>query len=804
MFTSYIVSAFRAIKKQKQHFILNSLGLSVGLAAAILIALYVQFERSYDHFQPNSERTYRLDQYFKPMRIDVPIVPAAATDTFAKISGVEGILNLLNLGSKQTVVNIKGQEYSLKNSLQASANIQEFIKLDTLSGDIKTGLSKPNHLIITRSEALRLLGKLDVVGVNLPHRNGSWTIAAVIEDLPDNTHLSFDSLSYVPPKLYDLANLRANNSRTYLRLTKTADKAAIAQAMEQFLIEQSYRGQDIVEVKLQGMETIYLTSNSSHEMKPSGSKKTVNIAMCLSALLMFVASINFINISIAQAGSRAKEVSVRKALGANKSQLVIQFLVESLLVVLLSTCFACIIIELLLPEFNAWLGKELIFEYRSTFAINVLVSALVLGLLSGLYPAVFMASFTAKSALNGAFYTGKVVVMIRKCLLILQSALAVSLMVAVILLHQQVSLLTTLPTGYAKEQRLEVFGIPTNKTYSKENNEILNKIKAIEGVEDAVLISDQLSNIIGNGSAITWSGADSDSNIVQYVATGFNAARGLGLTLLAGRDFSREFTSDWQHEINAEQNQASVLITESLANTLGYDVLEQAIGQFFNATREDGIVSSQRYKIVGVVADVNVGSARTEPSNLYFVCGLVVNTQIGLNITFNTKDFIQVKADLTRLLQQELSVVAPDLYLVEQVYQNLYQQDHKLSQLMATFAGLATFLTCMGIFGLSSFSVLRRQKEIAMRKVLGGTRVSIVNLLAKEFLVLVLLSILLAFPLTYWLVGDWLAGFNERIEQSVWVYLLAALVVAAITWLTVASLAFKASSTRPSLILRDE
>lgn len=798
MLSNYFITAVRTFKQQKQHFILNVLGLSMGLAAAILVALFAQNELSYDSQQPDAERVYRIGQDYSKMGLGVIPVFNYIQGTQAKeYSQVEDVFALKMVeftGEAMVDVQYQNQGFKLNKLYSATPNIAEFIATTTLSGDLSEAMRVPNGLALSESEALRIFGRSDVVGEVLTHKKGQYTVKAVFADLPENTHFGFKNLVYAendPTDIYSTA------SYVYLKLAPQTDGAALERTLTDKYYTGEFKGK--MSLQLHPLLDLHFTGKSPFEMKVGGAKQVVMICVGLSALLILIAAFNFINMTVAQSAKRAKEVGVRKALGASKSQLVAQFLSESVLVSLLSMTIACVLVELILPSFNNLVGRELWVDYASIFSLVVMSVAVVVGIIAGLYPAFFISSFSAKRVLSGDLQRGNTAIVVRKSLLTLQASLAMGLIIASMSLQQQLTYLQNLPLGYETQQRLVVSDIPVKEAFTKEPSSFISQISAIDGVEQISVIDTQLTRSINNSLNPTWPNGEKAEELTPVIGTHFDVVKGLGLTLLAGRDFSRTYAGDWATTVE-KVTQVGAIVTETVAKQAGYANVADMVGKVIKDTGR-GI----EMRVVGVVADVKVGNAQQANSNILFLCGFnFVSETSEVILTINSQNVPHIRQQIAAILAQTAKVFEPKISLLADDYQAVLKGDQRISNVVMIFTTLAVFLTCLGTFGLASFSTLRRQKEVGIRKVLGASRFSIVNLLAQEFLLLVALGVAMAFPLTYWLVGGWLANFNDRIEQAYWVYAIAALVVAAITWLTVASLAFKAASTRPSLILRHE
>jgi len=797
MLSNYLITALRAFKQHKQHFLLNVLGLSVGLAAAILVALFAQNELSYDSQQPDAERVYRITQDLTNIGMEVlpfsSYVKVAATSS--NYSQVEDIFALTTV--KITAVKYQGQGYKLGAIYGATPNIERFIDMNILAGDLKSALSTPNSLALSKSEAVRIFGTINVIRKTLEHEKGQYTVRAVFADLPKNTHFAFKNLAYVK---YDQADTTSSNSYVYVKLTAQSDPQAYAKMLTEQAVTDMLKGK--TSLNLMPLLDIHHKAKSMAEFKRGGEKQDVMICIGLSGLLILIASFNFINMTVAQSTKRAKEVGVRKTLGANKLQLITQFLSESVLMSLLATAIACALVELILPNFSVLVERELALDYSSQFGVAIIAVSILIGLIAGLYPALFISSFSAKRVLSGDLQHGNTATLVRKCLLILQAAIAIALIITTVIMSQQLNHLQNLPLGYETKQRLVISKLPAELVYTKDTSSLINRLNDIEGVQQSTILGFDITQSPIISLQVNWPNGTEAAGFIPASGVGFNIVKGLGLTLLAGRDFTPEFSGDWDAVVREPFNRyVGAIITESVAKRAGFKNVSDIIGKTISS-------SNPRYpadiRVVGVVADVILGKTQGEKGMMMFLCGYPSTSIFEVILTIDPKNIPYIQQQVTEILAKHANIFGAEISLLADDYQAVFRDDERISKVVSIFTYLAIFLTCLGTFGLASFTALRRQKEIAMRKVLGASRLSIVNMLAKEFLMLVAISIAIAYPITYWLVGDWLANFNNRVEQTLSVYGLAAIVVVMITWLTVASLAFKAASTRPSLILRDE
>ena len=800
MLSNYLRTALRSFSRHQLHFALNLAGLALGLAAAILIALYARFEASYDRWLPKADQVVRVEQFYGQLGATVPLTNKNVLNRVRDLPGVEDMLLLEPLPPGEEF-RVDDRSYRLQGIMGASTNLLDFLPLTVLSGDLATVLNTPNQLALSQSYATLLFGQVDAVGKTVQQGDTRWTIGAVFADLPQNTHFAFNALHQQKPfdEFY-----QDNTGYHYYRLSPQTDRKAFLAELEQRYLEIAYAGAPagLVNISIQPLTDIHLNGGLRFEQKTTGSRTSVHISVGLSILLVLLAGFNFINMSIAQSGRRAKEVGVRKALGASNSQIVLQFLTESVLTTACAALLACVLVELSLPWFNQLIERQLDLQYLSVEGAALLLLVCIVGLSAGAYPAFFMAAFSAKRVLSGDLQRGQTAVLVRKTLLTFQSALSVALIIGAVLLQQQLQYLQQLPVGYQRDGKIQVTEIASDQLLYKQNTQLLDRVRTIPGVQDVGIVDISITDSFNSSLPLRSDNGVLNGDAVPFIGVGMQPVKVMGLELIAGRDFSNDTASDWYLKVDNNTRQASVILTESVVRQAGYASPDQALGKILIADLSP--TSQFRLQIVGVVKDIQVGSARGAQPAPVLVCGYTHNWHSRLLLNIDMQQFPQIRSQLSQVLGQALNMHAPNIEVLTESYQAIYRNDSKTAQLVSIFSLLAIALACFGTFGLASFSALRRQKEVSVRKVLGASRLSIVNLLAKEFLLLVAISIVLAFPLTYLLVGDWLTSFNQRIDQSGWVYLAAAMAVAAITWLTVAAIAFKAASQRPADVLRCE
>ncbi|KZN60377.1 ABC transporter permease [Pseudoalteromonas luteoviolacea] len=803
MFSNYLKTSLRAFSNHKQHFALNIMGLSIGLAAAIMVTLFAVYELSFDRTQPHAQQVYRVHTDYRSWGLQlVGTAGSDAPEMLKEHTQVEDILLLASADGLEfynaalaLTVKVADRQVQLPSFYAVKGNLLDFVNLNVLSGSVQDAISLPDQLALSQSTAISLFGHTNVVGEQLNHDSGSYTVAAVFEDLPENTHFYFHTLTAIPkhadPDVHGYI---------YMRLAPNADSTAIEAELNRTFNDRQQGRRKTLTLHMVPLLDVYFNSNGPFEMKQGGSEQVMWVSVALAVILLLVASTNFINLNIAAAARRAKEVGVRKALGASRLQLIQQFLTEALLVVSISGLIALALVEITLPWVNQMLGRNLSLDFSAWFLVSVVGVIMLVGVLSGLYPALFISSFSAKRVLSGDLQRGQTAIWVRKLTLYLQSVLSIALIIAAVTIYKQMALVNELEVGYGKTDRLLVKSLPSELLFKADNNRLFDSIRALPGVSQVTISNTNLTVDMNGELFLTWPNGEQIEGTQPTVSTGYHAVDTLGLTLLAGRDFVPQYGSDWAHTDDQGVRHYAILVTESLMKLAGYDNPNDIIGKQATAHR-----GRTQVTIVGVVADVKLGSAKQQKLPLSFRLGVnslpAADIVVKLDKSVSTE---QVSRQIQTMVVEQLKLHEVSITRIEDEYQRAHISEHRVQQLVLFFSSLAVFLTCLGVLGLASFSALRRQKEVAVRKVLGASRYSIVNLLAREYLILIAAAVLLAFPASYWFLDGWLSNFNERIAQVPWVYLCSAVFVALSTWLTVAMLAFRAASVRPSLILRYE
>ncbi len=776
------------------------MGLSLGMAIVILMGGFIHNELSFERDQPNVNSHYRLVMHAQENNNEYILTTPRAYEQLVDIAGVEDVFYFFKTQmASDDKVAVEQNTFQLLANYAVTPNITQLVNIDVLAGSLQDAILVPENIALSRTEAMRLFGsRIDfktIVGqtIRLLSNDRSITVAAVFEDLPVNSHFYFESLMSFAP----YQNIGGNVAHTYIGLSAEADKISIATAVTK-VFKQIWQWENIY-YRLQAIEDIHLGPNFAQDMKVGGAMSSVMICALMSALLLLISCVNYVNFTVAQSANRAKEVGVRKALGASKRQLITQFMSESIWLAWLALVVACVFVDLALPFFNQLIGRPILFTGWHEVIWQLVALATAVGVISGGYPSFYMANFNAKAILSGDFKQGKQGVWIRKTLLLVQITLSISLLIGAVTLAKQLAFLQSLPVNYGKSQQLVINDMPASTLYSDQQFAFFDELQQIPGVIASTAMDFYITQSTNAGIFIEDKQDPSNPLSMSLGGVSGNVVAALDLQLLAGRDFSVAHASDWYSK---ETNQASIIVPESALSILGFSDAQSAISQAVTFTA--GPVSRATGIIVGVVKDIKVGPVNYQGAPVVFVCGLGIGGSYSLVVKVADPSAQTIQKTLAKFIRARLNITPVTISSLKDNYQALYQEQQRLAEVVRIGSLISIALILIGVFGLTGFIVKQRQKEVAIRKVLGASRISIVNSLAKEFLLLIFFGCLIAWPLSYFTLAEWLSGFNEHVRQSIWVYIVAALVVAWITWLTVASVAFKAASTRPSLILRYE
>lgn len=804
MFSNYLKTAARSLLMDKVVSIVNVVGLAVGVACFVFIALWVWHELSYDRFHPHADRLYRLAVDNKAegaiQRYAVSSAPMAVTMA-REFPEVEKAVRFTTTGptlrNPEKNQSFRGDAFAFVNP-----GVVEVFAIKFIAGDPESALDAPNSVVLTQEMAEKYFGRSDPLGKRLQFTGRVMTVSderdyqvtGVIENFPENMHRDFDflasdaTLSQIAPQI--IQNWDWYFSYSYVRLQEGVSPAVVESKLPDLV--QRYMPEETASktrIWLQPVTDIHLHSNLLFD-SPNGDITNVYLFSAIAILIILIACVNFMNLSTARALKRSKEVGIKKVLGAARKQLIYQFLTEAVITSLLSIVLAVGLIELLLPQFNLLSQKTLQVHYWGSDSILPALVALVivLGLLAGSYPAFFLSAFKPVKVLQGA--SGKTTggsaghAGFRKGLIVFQFVISIVLVFATQVVHNQLEYVRNRKLGFDKEHVAWFVGVQSRHgfNYDTFRNTLLAHPGIIKVAQSSGLPVGQTIRYDYRSDAMT---ADALSLISTY-SVDHDYADLLGLQMAAGRFFSNEFGTD----------SSAFVVNESAAAEFGWPDAKQAIGQ--QLRREDGLAGP----IIGVVRNFNFTSLRQE------IAPLVLSHDPGaFNVAFvklrggdipATLDFIE------KTYREFLPEQPYQMSFLDQTLNNMYQSEMQLGQLFRYFAFLAIMIACMGLFGLSSFSAAQHTKEIGVRKVLGATVPGILLLLSREFTRLVAIAFILGAPLGYFLMERWLSDFAYRIEMPLLAFVLAGGLTLVVALISVSYNAIRAALTNPVEALRYE
>lgn len=789
MFSNHIKIAWRNIVTHKKHSFINIAGLSVGLACSLLIFLWVKYERSVDAFHANNERLYKLyeREYYKDHtdgNYDMPGL--LAKELKKQIPDIEDAIMMQD--ENQAAVLQSGEKIIKVDGTAAGAGLFTMFSYPLLQGNAATALNAPVNISLSRNTAEALFGKSqNAIGKTIRFNDREeFTVTAVFENLPLNVSRHFDYVINWDAWLQhnDWAKDWGNSGPVaFVLLRENADAALVDKKLTHFLNAYNKRQSDAyrVELGLQKFSEIYLQNHFTAGKIDGGRIEYVRLFTLIAVFILLIACINFMNLATARSVKRAKEVGVRKAIGALRSSLIKQFCSEALVVSFLAVVIALVLTMLVLPVFNQVTGRQLRIPYvEANFWLYIGAITLVTGLVSGSYPALYLSSFNPVKVLKGTTRLSRGAVNFRKGLVVLQFVVSLVLIVGTIVVSRQVHFIQNRNIGYDKENLVY---IPLTGTLRSKLTTFSHEIAQIPGVQSTSAISDNPSHLNQQTNGVDWEGRNPNILFsVEHPTISYDFVRTMKLTLLAGRDFSKDFS--------AAEN--GFLLNETAVKKIGYT---DAIGKSIT-------VNGRKAKITGIVKDFHFRSIH-EPIQpmIMELNGNDVNYVILRIEAGKTKTAL---AGIEKL-SKRLNPAFPFVYsFSSEEYLQMYQNEQMIGKLSNAFAGLAIFISCLGLLGLIMFTAEQRNKEIGIRKVLGASVQTIFRLLSADLLLLVLLSIVVATPLAWWMMQIWLSNYAYKIDISWWMFAAAAAAVIFIALFTISVHVIKSATANPVKSLKTE
>jgi putative ABC transport system permease protein len=821
MIRNLLVTALRNLTTNKFFSSLNILGLAIGMAVFLLIAQYVHFERSYENFIPAKNDIYRvkLEMYRNNelLMASAENYPGVGPAFKTEFPEVVNYARLYNMGYKNNVIitneNAKPDPIAFRQRrfLYADSTFLPMMGYEMAKGNATTALAEPFTAVISEKYAKMYFGNEDPIGKTLHLRDDDFIdelvkVTGIFKELPSNTHLKFDVLfSY--NTLYprgDWAVTRYKNGwrrkdmYTFIQLRPGTDpkkiEARLPALVDKYKPELK-TSQNKEVLGLQPLADIHLKSDLSEEQDANGNARTVFFLALIGVFVLIIAWINYVNLSTARALERAKEVGVRKVIGAFKSQLISQFLTEAALVNLLSVLIASGLVFLSLPSFNKLSGLALDASYLVQPWFIILLVILWLGgsFLSGFYPALVLSSFKPITVLKGKLKNNRRGILLRKGLVVMQFMASIALIAGTFIVYRQLKYMTSRDMGMNinRVMVIERPGIADTSTtvYSANIDAFKNELKKDPSIESAAASFTIPGKQREYKTIIKKLGNDTDSTIVRFNSMDYDFLDVFKMKLLAGRNFSREYPFD---------PDTSVIITATAARQLGFKTPHDAVGKTLFIPQFGG----WKPIVVGVLNDYHQLSLKKPLDPSIFNCSLYGGEYYSLRI--NTSNLPKTIKHVQKSWTAAFAGNPFEYFFLDEYFNRQYENERRFEKLFISFAILAIIIGCIGLFGLSAYTASQRIKEIGIRKVLGASVPDITKMLSTDFLKLILIAIVIASPLAWWAMNKWLQDFAYRVNISWWIFLAAGMVALFIAMITVSLQAIKAAVANPVKSLRTE
>ena len=784
MLKHHIILALRNFKKHSGSFAINLIGLTAGLTCSILIYLWVNDEMGMNKFHEKDNQLYQVmehQQYAEDV-MTTTSTPGLLSETLkSDIPEIEYAITTTWVNSYTLTVDEKNIN---ADGYHVSPDYFNIFSFPLLQGDVDQVLIDKNNIVISESLAVRLFNTADdAVGKSLEFQHDkTFIISGVYEDVPNNSSFKMDFvLSF---ELYKddnpwVTNWGSNGPKTFIILREGSDAKQVSDKIAD--VVRGKNEQSNVTLFLQKYSERYLHGRYENRVQSGGRIEYVQLFSIIAIFILIIACINFMNLSTARASRRAKEVGIKKAVGAHQGSLVAQFLTESIITSLTASLVSLLIVILFLPQFNEITDKEIALQFDWSLLSVFAGITLFTGVFAGSYPAFYLSSFNPVQVLKGVVRGSVGEIWARKGLVIFQFTLSVILIVAVVIIYQQIEFVQNKNLGYDIDN---VIYFDLNGNAADHLEAFTQELKSVQGVINAAGINHDLIGQNNNTSGLEWEGKHPDDLILfEHFRVDYGLIETVGIELIEGRSFSKEFSTDT----------TKIIFNEAGIRVMG---LENPIGQVITLWGE------YKLEIIGVAKDFNFQSLHDQVAPAFF------------RVTPNNVWNMMVKIDANqqqetiKRLQAFHGEFNPgftmDFKFMDEQYARQYAAEQRVATLSKYFAGFAILISCLGLFGLATFTAQRRLKEIGVRKALGSSARSIVYLLTSEFTKLVGISILIALPLSYLIGHQWLTRFAYRIDLDIWFFMGAGLTALIIAWLTVSTQAIRAANSNPAECLKDE
>lgn len=815
MLSNYFKTALRFLTRNKTFSFINIFGLAAGTLCCLYIVLYVTDQYSYDKQHTNVDAIYRVTSwqstagnapamtaYCSPAIAPVMKKDFPAIEQFARVIKTDGF------GARQHLLKYKDRSFFEKDVVYADSTFFDIFRYHFLYGDPSKALRDPYTIVLLQPTAAKLFGNENPVGkvitIDNAYGKNNFTVAGVIDESLGSSHLHANIFMAMNSggigEYARQVNSWAGNNFTfsYIRLAPGASAATLEKQLPAFL--NKYGGQQLKDLgmtkvlRLQPMRAIHTTAGYLHD-DGSVSSSFLWLLLLIAALIQLVACINFMNLSTARASRRAKEVGVRKVIGAGRADLIRQFLGESIFVSLLAIVIALPLLILALPWFNEITGANVQLDRLADYRIWVMLVTLVLGTggVAGSYPALYLSGFKAIKVIKGNFINHVSAAGIRRGLVVFQFVLSITLISGIIVIYCQLNFIKKKDLGFNQKQTL-VFSFYTDESKDR-LPAFMTDLRGLAGVNAVSMGNNHLGSGVPNDWVYFLSGGNSATGQdIKQMYVDENFVKANGIQLISGRDF-RNLDS------------ASVLINETTARKLGLDPLKAPGTRMY--PQQDASEKPAWVQIVGVMKDFNYNSLHDDVNSfmLRFADKTVkenMDTRSNLTVSVRSDNYKAFLKQVQAIWSKHFSAVPFEYMFLDELVQQQYTTELTLSRIINAFTGMAIIISCLGLFGLAAFSAEQRNKEIAIRKVLGASVSGLAGLLSQEFLKLIVIALVIAIPIAWWSAQHWLQGFAYRVPLRGWMFALAGFLAISIALLTVSFQAIRAALANPIRSLRSE
>lgn len=806
MYNNLIRHSLRSFKRQRAYVIINILGLSIGIACSLLIALYVINEASYDKFNEKKDRIYRLilDGKIGGQEVIASYTASVIGPTMSReFPEIEDFLRLNGWGP--TIIEYNSQTFTEESLIEADSSFFNFFTVPVLKGDQANMLNAPRKVVLSESTARKIFGDENPIDKLLKIGSDTikYTVSGVMADMPVNSHFNANViLSFMTNPRSNDPTWLSNSFATYLLLRPNTTYVTVEEKMPDLLVKyvgpelQQYTGVSIDEFLNQGnryrfflqkLTDIHLDPSIQQDFKSASDPKYLIIFGSIAILIVLIAAINFMNLSTAQASRRAKEVGIKKVAGSTRGMLVTQFLSESFILSFISLLIALGIIRLVLPYFNNLLDTSLQLDLFITwYTIPVLILfTLLVGILSGSYPALFLSSFNPYEVLKGSVKNSMQNGRMRRVLVVFQFAVSILLIIGTMIMYRQIHYMLNKDVGFNKEQLIVINRAGALGTRVKSFKDAVREIPGVINISSSTAVPGRNNN--NNGYMVE--GRKDETFLLQTNWVDYDYLATYGMSLVSGRSFSEEYTSDEQ----------ACMLNESAVQNFSLTDLENT--RFMRPSPEGKI---EYLQVIGVVKNFNFESLRN-PIQPYIFCFKTDDILWGyLTVKLAAQNYAQTITSIEEVWKEFTSNNPLQYYFVDEDFEQMYIQERQNAQMAVIFSILAIFIAVLGLFGLTSFTVEQRTKEIGVRKAMGSSVSGIYLVISREVMVLVTISALIAWPLIYYIADRWLENFYYRIDPGMLTFVAGLIIALGIALLTISFRIMRAARVNPAQSLKYE